>query len=154
MGWGVAQLLFLLLSDKLMPCTSEEDRKRRSVVLSGCAGLLTLMFTLFALIPFRNTTALWEILGGSAVVTVLALVFGVVSIRAIPKAVLEPYDGTPDAGWYSSLFYYNRKDPALMVPKRMGVGYTLNFGRPTAWWMMATVILLPILFSLVMASHK
>jgi len=153
-GLGVAQLLFLLLSDKLMPCTSEEDRKRRSVAVSVCAGLLTLMFTLFALIPFRNPTAEWEILGGSTVVIVLALVFGIVSIWAGPKTVREPYDGTLDVCWYGSMFYYNREDPALMVPKRMGVGYTLNFARPTAWWMMAAVILLPILFSVVIASHK
>ena len=153
-GLGSVLLLFILLIDKLLPCTSGKDRKLSSIALSGCAGFITLILTFSALMPFRNTTAGWKILSSSAVVMVLVLALEITSIWAGPKTVREPYDGTLDACWYGSLFYYNRKDPALMVPKRFGSGYTLNFGRPTAWWMMAIVILLPILFSVVIASHK
>ncbi|XDO64260.1 DUF5808 domain-containing protein [Streptomyces sp. RLB1-33] len=37
-----------------------------------------------------------------------------------------------DRYWFG-LFYYNRDDPRLAVPKRYGWGWTLNFGRPMAW---------------------
>ena len=38
----------------------------------------------------------------------------------------------PDAAWSGS-FYSNPNDPALLVPKRFGMGYTLNFGNPGSW---------------------
>ena len=35
--------------------------------------------------------------------------------------------------WKGGMLYYNRDDPALLVPKRTGKGRTLNFARPKAW---------------------
>ena len=37
-------------------------------------------------------------------------------------------DGTPDRCWKLGQIYYNPDDPAIMVEKRFGLGYTLNFG--------------------------
>ncbi|XES00987.1 DUF5808 domain-containing protein [Streptomyces sp. S1D4-11] len=37
-----------------------------------------------------------------------------------------------DRHWFG-LFYCNRDDPRLAVPKRYGWGWTLNFGRPMVW---------------------
>ena len=28
------------------------------------------------------------------------------------------------------LFYYNKQDPAIMIQKRVGIGYDLNYGNP------------------------
>lgn len=28
------------------------------------------------------------------------------------------------------IFYCNKSDPRIFVPKRMGIGYTLNFSKP------------------------
>jgi uncharacterized membrane protein len=36
-------------------------------------------------------------------------------------------DRTPDQCWKWGIFYYNPDDPALMVEKRFGIGWTLNF---------------------------
>jgi len=36
------------------------------------------------------------------------------------------------AAWHAGVFYVDRDDPALFVPKRIGVGYTMNFGNPRA----------------------
>jgi uncharacterized membrane protein len=38
--------------------------------------------------------------------------------------------------WVAGLFYYNPYDPAVMVPKRFGLGYTFNFANRRAWWML------------------
>jgi uncharacterized membrane protein len=38
-----------------------------------------------------------------------------------------------DAGhWRFQALYFNPEDPALFVPVRNGVGWTVNFGRPRA----------------------
>lgn len=49
-------------------------------------------------------------------------------------------DRTPDECWKGGMFYVNRDDPALMVEKRFGIGYTLNFGRPAAWVLTALIL--------------
>ncbi len=47
----------------------------------------------------------------------------------------------PDEAWKGS-FYSNPNDPALLVPKRLGIGYTLNFGNPWSWAVLAFVLLM------------
>jgi hypothetical protein len=47
----------------------------------------------------------------------------------------------PENAWKGS-FYTNPNDPALLVPKRFGVGYTLNFGNPWSWAVLAFVLLM------------
>ena len=34
--------------------------------------------------------------------------------------------------WYFAFFYYNPKDKRLFLPKRTGLGWTLNFAQPLA----------------------
>lgn len=34
--------------------------------------------------------------------------------------------------WYLGGFYVNRDDPSILVEKRFGIGYTINFGNPKA----------------------
>ena len=38
--------------------------------------------------------------------------------------------GDDDAHWIAGLIYVNRGDSATIVPKRVGIGWTLNLGRP------------------------
>lgn len=38
-----------------------------------------------------------------------------------------------DRFWKLGFIYFNPGDPALFVEKRMGIGWTVNFARPTAW---------------------
>jgi uncharacterized membrane protein len=59
-----------------------------------------------------------------------------------------------DRYWYAGLFYNNPDDPAVFVPKRYGLGWTLNFGNPRARLIMIGMLvvflvlgLLPILIS-------
>jgi len=55
------------------------------------------------------------------------IVFAARSGRGIPR---EP-ERNP-AAWRAGVFYVDRNDPALFVPKRSGFGYTVNFGYPAA----------------------
>jgi uncharacterized membrane protein len=35
--------------------------------------------------------------------------------------------------WKLGVFYYNSEDPRVLVPKRLGIGRTLNMARPISW---------------------
>jgi uncharacterized membrane protein len=51
-------------------------------------------------------------------------------------------DGTPDDRWIGGIFYLNPQDPALWVEKRLGIGWTLNFGNPASWFILGGILLL------------
>lgn len=42
-------------------------------------------------------------------------------------------DGSPDRYWHGGIFYSNPQDPALFVPRRIGIGVTLNLAHPASW---------------------
>ena len=52
-------------------------------------------------------------------------------------------DRSEDRHWKAGFLYVNSSDPALFVEKRFGIGYTLNFGRPASWVLLAAVLLVP-----------
>ncbi len=59
-----------------------------------------------------------------------------------------------DRYWYGGFFYNNPDDPALFVPKRFGLGWTMNFGHPRSKLVligllvgMLVLLILPILIS-------
>lgn len=57
--------------------------------------------------------------------------------------------GTREAGWrWGGMVYYEPDDPALFVPKRVGIGQTLNMARPSAWIFLITVIVAPLVIAL------
>jgi uncharacterized membrane protein len=49
-------------------------------------------------------------------------------------------DRTPDRCWKAGMFYFNPDDPALLVEKRFGIGYTINFGHRGAWLIAAAIL--------------
>jgi len=55
-------------------------------------------------------------------------------------------DRTADDCWIGGMIYVNRKDPALLVEKRMGIGWTLNFGNPGSWLLLLAIVAIPVLF--------
>lgn len=57
-------------------------------------------------------------------------------------------DRTEDRFWKLGVFYFNRNDPAVMVEKRFGIGYTMNFAHPVAW-LIFLLLLVPVAFTLV-----
>jgi uncharacterized membrane protein len=63
----------------------------------------------------------------------------------------------PNSLWKWGIFYFNPDDPALFIPKRSGLGYTLNFGRRGSWALMALLlaaILLPLIFGISLAQRR
>jgi uncharacterized membrane protein len=61
----------------------------------------------------------------------------------------------PDEGW-KGIFYSNRDDPALFVPKRFGIGYTLNFANPWSWAVLVLIFAMvagPLILSAAYMRH-
>ena len=59
-----------------------------------------------------------------------------------------------DRFWKGGMIYYNPDDPALLVEKRFGVGWTLNFARPTAWVFIGAVVVVIVASALLPALLK
>ena len=51
-----------------------------------------------------------------------------------------------DQYWKYGVFYINRSDPAIILEKRAGIGWTLNFGQPLSWVIIISFVLLAVVF--------
>jgi uncharacterized membrane protein len=146
-GWGVRSaasvfaplilgaLLVLLMTAVaafLAFAPGPQSRQRRLVV-APLAGLAWLMAGMFC-----------------GVVVWLLWRSGIMNV-----AQAAPYDSTPDAMWRGGgLIYFNPTDAAVLVPKRYGFGWTLNFARPAAWAYIAAVLLVLVLVLLLPHHHS
>ncbi len=85
------------------------------------------------------------------VLVVCVVLSVIVGIRAAvylqyPK---PPVRETDDTNWKLRGIYFNPRDPALFVPLRSGMGWTLNFGRPQAVLFLGVFLLVSIFAPLV-----
>ena len=49
-----------------------------------------------------------------------------------------------DRYWVGGFFYNNPDDPAVFVPKRFGMGWTVNFGNPKGKLVLLGTLLIPL----------
>jgi uncharacterized membrane protein len=152
-GWGTRSggvffpLVFGACIVALMTCVAGfiatapgPQSKQRRLVLAPLAGLSWVMAGTFCgigLLPLRHNLSVGVIV--ALVVALVCATLGVVVWLAWRSGITNtgpsaaPYDGTPDAMWRGGLIYYNPGDAAVIVPKRYGLGWTLNFARPVTW---------------------
>lgn len=138
--------------------------KRRTALWSVMSSYLTA-----ALVSYLGTRGVgaqddrlgpgfWLIMGAIVVFsvgfTMWMMFVGQGGQRRVPQAegssVLS--DASPDSAWKAGLFYFNPADPAIFVEKRMGLGWTPNFGNKWAWLFMLAVLAVPLLVILLTRS--
>ena len=61
----------------------------------------------------------------------------------------DPIFRDDDRYWYGGVFYNNPDDPNILVPKRFGLGWTINFGNPKGRLFMIVMILLPMVIAVI-----
>jgi uncharacterized membrane protein/beta-lactamase class A len=140
------------------PAASAEQYRRYAVIMAravlALAAAMNLTLLVVALMVWEVVPATAGWLIASMVLTAVAAVALVVlSIRTGQsgyrlRSVAEQdgpgttgSDRDDDTHWKAGLFYVNKDDPALWVPKRFGgVGWTVNFGRPLAWVLTVAVL--------------
>jgi len=145
--FGMPLFMWLLL----VVIGAASSRLTKDPVLAEIRGLLGLGSCLLMgstlLIPAHGMRALQV---GVALLLV-CLVSGVVLLGRDATRLLK---GSPGDGNYRWGFFYNNPgDPRLWVEKRIGIGWTLNYGRPAAWWL-TVLFLVPALAALAVAVIK
>lgn len=112
--------------------------------------ILIAMLCIDALVPiYGNHPLPWSHLDALTVRTIAVGAVDIVLFAMIGLAywARKRYgqldDMTPDSCWKLGQFYINRNDPALVVPKRCGLGYSLNFGHGVTW---VYIVLMVVMF--------
>jgi uncharacterized membrane protein len=114
------------------------QNRERMLVTAEAVSLLTTIWVTFQGFAALRILWLWQWWQGSLgdaylQSLVLAIVLSViVGIRAgVNLRHANPaWRQTEDAHWRMQGLYFNPADPALFVPLRSGIGWTVNFGRP------------------------
>lgn len=123
------------------------EDSERMLVTAEAVVLLSAIWVGLQALGAAELVRLWErgwggyrrIYGQALVGAIVASV--VVGVRAIATLGGSPRSRESEASphWRFKRLYFNPKDPALFVPARRGLGWTLNFGRPRAILLMAVV---------------
>jgi len=74
-----------------------------------------------------------------------------VSDPPVRRQSTGPVARDDDRYWYGGFFYFNPDDPDVIVPKRFGLGFTVNIGHPLGKVFivaMAILLLLPVALAL------
>lgn len=129
------------------PGTSEAAAARlnRSAILM----MMAISLPIVALIGYLQATSLF---GGSlGAAKWVAFLLPVIIIAGVIGLLVYLARGKGTAGaegedryWRGDVFYYNRDNPALLVPKRIGIGMTFNMARPLSWVILGAIVLLPL----------
>lgn len=71
----------------------------------------------------------------------VSLVYGQAGSRLLRRmGAAGELDFDDDARWHLGLFYVNREDPSVVVPRRFGVGWAMNWGNPRSWGLVALFV--------------
>ena len=139
---------------------SREQRRLMTGLLGQLALVLAFEMSVLAVISWLSPSVAWLVLAHVVLlIALMAVVIAVYVVRyrhamsaPIPVAVssggssasastppathpvadsARPDAPDDDRYWKAGLFYVNRNDPALLVPRRFGIGWTINLGHPT-----------------------
>lgn len=124
------------------PAVAHFVRANQRRLVQRALGLINLtsagLLGMVAVVPVLNLapSALSVLVWGGIALTLIPGAWLIVrsvnlqhQARRTPSAA-GPESPDDDRLWIGGLFYYNPADPSLAVPKRVGVGYDLNFGHP------------------------
>lgn len=115
--------------------------------LLGLVAMIDVGMLGSSLLMWTGTVTAWAPL----VVALPILAAVVVAVVVLARNNRDRNEGEQDTGlthrdddkhWRGGLFYINRDDHALVVPRRFGLGWTLNFGNPRAAMLLAGVVAL------------
>ena len=123
-------MLLMLLLGLAMYYGSRHSPQMLAVlkVLIAVTYFLGLMFSVVGLLPLFGAPPVILI----AVVPIFVIALLVYSFKCATNPAM-PTEATPDECWTLGSVYYNPRDPALFVQKRLGFGYTFNFGHRLSW---------------------
>ncbi len=148
---AVIWVLLVALGTWTVPKDLERAALQRRIMapMRGLTVLaLIVLLSLVVTIPIHGQTVFWPTFGifFGLLFLGLGLMVGM-GYRHAPADVKQL--------WKWGVFYLNPEDPRLWVPKRFGIGWTLNFARRIAWAVMGLLLMVPLipLAIILLTSH-
>ena len=162
--WAIAKEKWALPEKETMRYAKLQLERRRLMVRMLewiMLGVNLGMVVIWLAVPLGNLPG-WRGIEGPAVVAslgIMALATILPLVIAVPRMMRVADEmkkiagtdvlGTRHDGWrWGGLVYFAPEDSAIFVPKRIGIGQTVNFARPAAWIFLAAVILVPLAIAL------
>lgn len=132
-----AMMLLMLLIGLATFYGSRRAEQRLATMKLIIAGMycLSIIFVGIAVMPLAHTP-LWLFVAPAIVFVIGAMVWQYQFLNDPGRRA----ESTPDACWHLGQIYYNPQDPAIFVQKRLGLGYTVNFGNRISWVLLAMVL--------------
>ncbi len=132
---------------------------RALLVLAACASV-TFLFTSLATwglihppVAVRVALSVVPIFLGVAALLVVAVRVGQggsrVRLTGVAAGGARTVNRDDDRLYRWGIVYFNRDDPAVLVPKRFGFGWTLNLARPVTWLVFAAIVAMALLGTVV-----
>ncbi len=147
-AWGV-------LYRSRLAATSGEHAPSDSVIRQRAVRLLLVVEYLIAYpawlaLLILPAIAVWiwaaGLFGAVIVLTASLIQAGLHRARAMRTSGRTRHgDRSEDRYWRWGVFYINRADPAFLIEKRVGIGYTLNLGHPLSWVLLCLLVVIPLL---------
>lgn len=113
------------------------------LALVGWTWMVGGLFTMMGLLPLHYFPP-GRVFGFAGAMAIVIVVVTVIAVRRMQRPDAPRGEVTPDTCWHGGIFYYNSQDPALLVGKRSGVGWTFNFAHPMAWLILALLVAVPV----------
>ena len=128
--------------------------KTNRTILITCSWFVTILICLVSLLPLSHspTTFVPVVTMGVTAFSLGTIGYVVFCAFRMKRIMIAGQNSTDGQFWRAGVFYFNPGDSALMVPKRNGFGYTLNFGRPVCWLILAVILVVPLILPLL--HHK
>ena len=149
--FGAIAVLLLYRTQKTRSAVENElnrQERERMVTTAEAISLLAAIWVTFQGLLAIRLIIMWQLMccglgdiyyQGLVVCIVLSAIVGIRAAVNLqyPKLVVRE---TEDGHWRYPGVYFNPRDPAVFVPLRSGVGWTVNFGRPQAIVFLALVL--------------
>lgn len=113
------------------------------LAINTCMALMPLAFAGVVSSLFAIAALLVVSVAVCALGIGVSLVYGQSGSRLLRRmGASSRLDFDDDECWRAGIFYVNRDDPSVVVPKRFGVGWAMNWGNPRSWAIMAGFVVL------------
>ncbi|CDN42462.1 DUF1648 domain-containing protein [Paenibacillus sp. P22] len=131
--------------DPADPERSEEQQRRYRKGMSLLMLLLGLGMVIFmgflqAFMLYGGSRMNGVLIGAAGIAPLVMSAAAVVSMMKLGKGRMEASRPGEDAKWKAGAFYWDRSDSAIFVEKRTGIGFTLNWGHPVSWVILAIIL--------------
>jgi len=153
-GWGTRSfadvyegMMIALVIDILLLMAarySKSDKPPAQIILLATAFVVTIVsggLAVYAPLHASGQPTIGFFVGTSIACLILMVMAFVYFFRSADDEGWETVDNDPSSNWKMGIFYYDPDDSAVFVERRLGFGWTLNFGNVASWLILAIILI-------------